>query len=898
MLYLHREVTDPSLMHYCERYLQELRHYHNSGIKWYVEVREGDDHTARLRLSQNHAHVLILPKDSMYFEFQTNGRPVETMPITATTPAPFDAHSAATIGVDVVAGAAGMRYSARVLDGAKDLDAGSHSLLGRPAQITLVDEPVACWEKKTLLYESFAPNHPHTGAWLRAFVNVSPNNQPYSFSVASGSESIWRGSLNPWMVRDIDFDVPFQYGEGKAKAKIGYIREGADWPRANGIQSVTSEVFGTRKFGIYGDAFGQFFVFPLNEIDVVDGYEQNIPQLVVKMIKPVMPAWVWTNEKKATQWWAEDGISSFVDWPDVDWKFNHDGTKACAVVFERSEAMFDADYFTGVTVSGFPIDEEEFDWYLANRTGVLWKNNARFSPAHSPTNYSVAPGVVEVVFSITLLGANPEDFAVSVTVNEIRRPTTSEYFTVLAGYCWHNIKAEDWTIENQHYEARAGDMVVLDFERYYSAGVAGEYTGLTSVSARSTNFLSLKNLSSERSGELRAFPAQFVLGTGNYGTEHILAPAESRPFFNWWWLADFDLPTLSFALLVDWSYVEERATSVPSPPHPSGTISLPYYISNPAMLVYTLNRFRETLFPETITPLAREQIEARQELSGRAVLDISLPYPWTYLPLNLVDSWAVNAGYASVRDCVFTGGPDPDVAVATLFTGGFDTYPAGRDIGPFYVTDPKLSWNAYGRSFVYHFAVSERSTFFAHPNGTWALHNTEYVFNKQGVGSTFTNLGYFADTFTPFRYQALEHVVFDRVHFELTSGGVAKTKDTTFRQLYNSAVGKLDPPNPGLLPVESADLRATFSKNTRDESGYITLFIGAQWGDKTGYFYDASYQKGDIPNPKNSDGMGLRLLNLYDLFYESPLLTGSAVDFSKAKVTRFSTCAAVAKVPT
>lgn len=799
-----------------------------------------------------------------YFEFLTSGKPVETV-TTVGTLIPFTAYKAAVVSVGVFEKSS----TASIAKGAKSENTIPNSPLGRPAQVGLTDEPVAYPGAKGLIYESFAPMSPHTGVWLRSWGDVNTWADPYDHA----AREPWadRGPVSPWTVRDIDFDIPFQSGVGKTKAKRAYLRGDADWPRANALYTATSAEFGSRQFAIYNDAFGQFWFFPTGSITAeLPSYAQNVDASVVKMVKPTLPDWCFVSALKAMEHWDAEGEKSLVDFPDTDWKFSHDGTKACAVVFERRAATRDT-YFDA-NVGATPLNSTRFNSFRDYYTGPLGKYGATFFPNYNVGRYSIAPGVVELRFAITLTGSEPSQYTVAVTVNEIRRPTTSEYFTVLAGYSWVDVKAPNWTAQNQNYEARKGDMVVLDLERHYK---------VTSISPGFSfgikpHFLSLKNLT--RATELRAFPA-----ARNIPALHgIETSAASRTYVQWYNLVDFDLQTLSFVLRIQFKADETRTV----PTLTTGTATETYTVYHFGLSVYTLNRFRETLYPETISDYARTELDARKQISGRDAIDDT----YTRLPLNLMDGWS-NPTYSGFRDWFmeqqFTKDFSPNATVPSnatlaLFEVGINPAIAPTTLrGPCYLTDPCFGWNSYAQVFFQINHLTEFSSFFVHPSGTWAVYDQQYVYNRTGTpNGPISDITITKNTFDTLDPLTFEHVIFDRVHF--------KNQDTTFRALYNKAVaagvaaGTLVA---NLQPIELTDLRATFAINSIVSSGVTAAMIRVDWGGKTGYYLEGSYMKyAGNTTLRFGNRLGWQVPNLGDYFFEDAAGNGRTNFFSATPI--------------
>ena len=98
----------------------------------------------------------------------------------------------------------------------------------------------------------------------------------------------------------------------------------------------------------------------------------------------------------------------------------------------------------------------------------------------------------------------------------------------------------------------------------------------------------------------------------------------------------------------------------------------------------------------------------------------------------------------------------------------------------------------------------------------------------------------------------IEHVIFDRVHFELRSNrAVLGKQDTTFLKLYNTAVQKgIDAKTleDGILVINSADLRATFGVDIyttgAPNPGVQWAQIKATWDGTTYWYQEPAIQGG------------------------------------------------------
>lgn len=814
-------------------------------------------------------YVRIRPMGG-YFEFMTSGKPVETF-VTTGTVIPFTGYKAAVVGVS--------NKVPRIGNGEKAEYTVPNSALGRPTQLGLIDEPVA-YASGRLIYEGFPPISPHTGAWLRSMVRMSWYDSVQFPSTQTGL--LDRGSFTPFAFRDVDFDIPFQIGAGKSPATRAYVRGDADWPRANGVQTVTHDTYGSRTFGIYNDAFGQFSFFPLSEITAPDGYNQNINPASVLLLKPTLPAWCFVSAKSAMDQFDDEGAAGMVIFPDYDWKFSHDGTKACAVVFERRAATFDSAYYA-VDQGPFPWDAGDFDTYVRTQTGALSKNNILFADGNATAayrnRYSVAPGVVELTFTITLTGPNPQDYSVEIGVAEIRRPTTSEKFTMLAGYSWVDVKATDFTEANQHYEARKGDMVTLDLEYYYR-----KYGEPTSDASRGP--ITLMSLRNHRLGEeIRAFPAQ-----QSYGIPEQDVPTSdaSRRAFDDVHLVDYDLPTLSFVFHVGKIFSDRRL--IPGSAYSPTDKNVNHYTEHIGLIVFTLNRYREALYPETITDFARGELGYRVETSGRALVDASTNQ---MLLLNELTDWtdAEFAGYRNYRQQGVSKSISPTPATPTAETEHRFAvrYNLADYRGLMTITDPCFGWNVYAYSLCSALHTTEMSSFFAHPDGSWALYDQQYVYNRHGVPTTWLFGSITANTYDNVDLTKFEHCIFDAVRLK-------NSPATTFRALYNRAVAKGVADGTlvaDLQPVELTDLRAVFSKHARVSGSATVAMIGITWGGLTGYYLEGSYATASaLASYPFGDQGGTLMLSLGDAFKAAADGTG-LVFFGNATPIKFSSAVLV-----
>ena len=143
-------------------------------------------------------------------------------------------------------------------------------------------------------------------------------------------------------------------------------------------------------------------------------------------------------------------------------------------------------------------------------------------------------------------------------------------------------------------------------------------------------------------------------------------------------------------------------------------------------------------------------------------------------------------------------------------------------------------------------AVDVNTTFFTHPNGSYAFWSDGWLYDRNGLpgdfvlgtgagGTSGTGQGsgsdYDHDTLAIYDAKLIEHVIFDRVHFEVRAKDQPSfTNNTSFTELYNKAVksGKaagtlLDAEN--LQELKLVDMRATFAREIGNDAGQEHEFL-------------------------------------------------------------------------
>lgn len=867
-----------------------IQQYRMGKRTWHHQFSIGvADVTIDLRGRSVHIRVL---GGTAYFEFETSGMPVMLQTLTQGDIVVENAYKAAVVSVDFGSGG----FKATILKGARQESTYNSSKIKRGHQVNLIDEPtittadpVKEGEKPpkpkirfpNLLLESWAPNHPYTGVYMRAY------------NRSNGLGHLQRGSLDVHGSRDIGYDVPWADGRQMNAIRFAYLQGGSDWPRASGKATIKHSTHGEREFAVYVDAFSNFFVFPTATIEPLhfpDPYEQNVDTKYVKWagVDVLFPDWVHRPTTQLRDEYAASGDTDIIGRVEIDWKLHPNCAKACAVVFERQSADYDQTYFDNSVDPDYPdkFTEADFIEWRDFHTGMGNRHRLHISDADRPQRYFIGTGLLEVELHIDLTGTALEDFTFSLSLTEVRRPTTSLYCTTLAGYVHYDLEGDEKTTPPT-YIASKGDFVVMDIERWYQD--RNDFTVNDEPQYGVLVIYSVKNLT--RGTELRAWSG------GRYGMR----------------LLDYDMPTLSFVFDPQ---VHERftRTGIPLRPGYSGPAFAfqEYMRDHPAAIIITFNKLRKILYPDIMEQEHRDQIEDYILHDPRAIIEseemyppLSVPYhgPFTLIPLNDMRTWYNDSGMADHRHAYFNGHYQPVTAPpGAPITANYWNYALYAYFQPdplVYVSTPRIGWYVYADEIMNMMYVSPRSTFFVHPNGTWAFFDIHTIYNKHGMYGE--PLEY--DTLRAFQEdpEALEHVIHDYVHLESKNGSV----NTSFIALYNKAVAdgiKNKTLTEEFQQVTKDDLRVVFTKQK------YTAPEGCQWLQLRvywypfflGHYYELSYVSGPTNAGWYPDVNGLRDLTMGAPMYPDPNYGTSSSggtmvipSWNNTPVT-FSTCTMVA----
>jgi len=607
----HFRVSDPSVVPWVPVCKRRVLAIYNSGVRWYDRFEDWGLFIVQMRINNEEVYVNLIGKGEAYFEFQTSGFPIDIQSVTVSGE-PLPIYLTGVVGVSISKGVA----TAKLLGGKRTLLTGEVSRIGHENQINLLDEPVRYYSATVntkasqhyprMVYETYSPTGSQTGVHYHDYHAFFQTLTVHTF-LGSPTSHFMRDRLADTEWSDnTNFDpIRFASLEGTA----------ADWPRRAGIQLVTSKSYGTREFAVSVDAFDQVSVFPVSaigprDIDLVNMIALlNVDSASIKMERVPFPAWVYAKTERFKDWYevhkggTGEEAAGLYEFPEYDWRFHPDGTKMCTVVHERELATFNSAYFapyeTDITTQGpgtYWPDQTSFDLMNAVTMGVTSLHAGMLTPGDP--YYMSAPGILEVSIDIVLTGPNPEDFTLDLTATEVRRPTTSQYCSMAAGYCWYDIKATTYTDETPVFDARRGDLCTLDVECY----------GRLSDS-KAADLYSLKNIT--QATEIRTFGASSTYTAGS-----IFSGIPS--------LVAFKFETLSFVF----KYRNEVKTTDTYPKR-----EMFFGVS-----VYVLNRYKHTFFPTTMPEAQQTAILSKVDVDMRAAMVAEFG-SLTLMPLNDLADW-------------------------------------------------------------------------------------------------------------------------------------------------------------------------------------------------------------------------------------------------------------------
>jgi hypothetical protein len=873
---------------------------------YFSQTFKVDDATINVRHEGRIHYIKITIDGGFYFEFATSGKPRVNLP-QQQSGIFFSYYHPLIIATNVTVSNGSIVTKPFV----RNNERGQHSAVGLITQAQLINSTIRhVQESKQLrikykypetVYSSFAAGHSYTGIGLR-----TAGYRIFYFSFMNNV-----GAHAAHIARDIAYDQTYGYSIRINPMQIAYVFDQADWPRESGRQVVESEQYGSRAFGIIIDAFGKFHIYPTASITALTSFSQNIVADHIRHLQPDLPAWCFAPALFAKDYTAGDPVLEhwLIDQPDIDWKFDHLGTYACAIFYGRSPFDNDPAYWAVNANTDQPWTPAKFDVLKS----VLGDNSVedisgnRSDSGYNTQRYFVGAGIIEVRIVITITGAEVNQYTAELQVHEVRDPNTATYAAMLVGYSH---------IDSTAKNVAAGDMICVDIEHYSLPN--------NQAALERRQILSMKNLT--KNEEIFTCLACPVLAV--------------------------DLSMMALALRLENRQLFVK-TMTPLRTGPAEAID--WAIDQFAVWIIHTAASKGIIYPNTMVQAERDLLYDLTLVNGRLYMDAeSFANPlYELVPLaHPGDGWATSEyvdfreywGYDSHYwynepwvifdpDYTFYGSAYPTQGYVKYkippgpytYTGDFATTPYRvlamvdtRNQGADHLMlcdNPRWGWHCYAgiAQEFNHCAVS--TTFYAHPNGSYAFWCDSLIYNAQGVpnGATISSTSIKAlrsNALSIFDVTKLEHCIFDRVHLEVKKEvGTAATLDTTFLDLYNRAVQKgLDDQTleAGIETMQKSDMQGVFEKvnaQYTDIIGYVWEIIDLKftWNGKEWYMPDPAMRGEYIPigEPVTVFGpqAGGRLvgLNLMMYWHEQPydqvggntLTSPSFVDLTNFNAAQF-----------
>lgn len=859
-------LSDPSLGVFCADARTRARRAYLSGTRAWHHHYSIDIADVTIDLKGRSVFIRILPADNFVFEFVTSAKPIVDLIVIDRSTA-IGQYKACVVNVNVAAQHAGITIKSRIVNQRRQSDGENFSAIGRPQQVDLISESILYpfgkkafnrWRYPRAVLESFAASNGHVGVHHR---DTQVGENPLTTATGVVFPMPNPGPSKQHSIRDTGVDQPFGDNTATDQVRQAYITGVADFPRASAIQLATSALHGDREFGISVDAFGVFNIFPMEAIGSqpqISPGDQNVIETYIQRVTPAIPAWCYKATTKQSTWFTGPSPStatyeqSLIDDPEFDWRFNSVGSKATTIAYERSDFTFDAAYWA-VDASGTPLDSTMFD-SVRDVMGVTGRVGAdAMQPAYHPTRRFVAPGILEATVEITITGPELEDYIAAVNVATIRQPSTSPYCPMVVGYPWHDFLNADGTTL-----VAKDTLMAFDIERWGTGGSPP-------YAAQILDILVFRKVIGE-------------VNIKNWRAMPLLA---------------VDMTTLSFVTLVQELKYDRMATFPNKSGFGGGTTAVNMFdFSFGACVVHSME-IKEYLFPNTLpVEVQLRLVDSFSTMSGYAYKD-TLPGTWTFSPLNQpLDGWIDGDINLMRRWWGYFVGYKTFVAFPATYQATFDKVfglwgqEFGDDIHMLYCDNPRWGWSGYQSALCSHMYIEPLTTFYAHPNGTYAFYNDSWIYNLNGQ-PLMAGAAAPADVLPSFDTDGFEHVVFDSVHFEIRTPRGRFTKASSFTELYNKAVraGKAaETLEDGIEELQASDVRATFAKEVFTYPDppiagmqwlkLVATLNGATWrfeepGVQGGTYY------GGVVLPKTAGMVGINFLN--ERWQPDPTTPGSGV---------------------
>lgn len=864
-------MTEPKLGAVAENAKSRADKEFRRGIRNYSTNYRMGPATVKINVYGRNAMIHIGTEDVLAFEFATSGKPIKKVDAAFSTHMGVtESYDYVTVIVDAIKRDSSIQTSARISGLRRILYNEEHglpyeplSLINAGRQIQGLNEPryypfeednLGHLQTPTITGVAYDPPDSWEGALFRSTM-VPVSNWDWC-TPGNGAGGINHG-------KDVDYDSPWWISENAGAMQYAHFPiPDTDWPRAGGLQEIETQ-WGKRRFGVMIDSTDGITVFAVGALQVWSGDwdVSNIDSQYVRSLAPTYPSWAWrgsgqhAHEVVVPTYLAEGESAAIEEWrlklPQHKWSFNHDGTKACAVMFQHLPYENDTAFFAADADANTPWLQTYFDTYIKSMSDDWGGGFQRGNVAPS----FVAPGLVEVTINISVSGPDLDDFSAAATVTSVRAPLNMPYPTIVAGYAWMDFTCNGKSI-------RKGDMLTLDLLCYTRSQRKIDGTHELK-SADKTCLWVLRNITQDNSDVFT-----------------ILSDSKNYTLMR---LIDYDIRYVSFMFMSQWLRI-----------YPSGQ-----GVRHPAIVPIVHGRVQSLIFPETMEEENKQVLRNFVNLNGYDTIQNTRNPEYTFNSLNpdydlyseakvtgivnLREMWGYDWQNSDYDYYVF---PTIEDSAIYNYYGAYgmrfkhNSNPtleptwtaAGKEMmGVLYLIDshwramfickePKFGWNSYAYIVAEHLATNSWTTFTVHPGGTWALWTDIYMYDKNGLpyswnGFAYTN-AWTVGTLGAYDAALIEHWIIDRVHLEFqTDRKTTGEFDTTFLGEYNKAVRKArDNPDPDLRlkgdiqELTLPEMRATFTKTSMTKpflgpSAQMLSLYGNWFGDE-GWMYEPLVHNG------------------------------------------------------
>lgn len=296
---------------------------------------------------------------------------------------------------------------------------------------------------------------------------IKPCHQPDGFGVHQHWVSATTGHpSNPWIMsqwaaarpchnlhrqsgsdagRNSYVDIGYDYSSVLFRGNKGRdSAPDADFYQRAALLKVKSDSFGTRQFIVMVDAAHVFYCYPTSarEADYLDigsyaGIKTNVPDSKARSAPCPWPS--WANFEAWGRAAGTEPDPPLVERPQPIWRFSPDGQRAACITAHRDDSWADARYESTYLLP-YPLTGQE-----------RWKVREDY------------PGLVEVVFSVSLTGPDAEDFSFSASLGRTLYSKIDGKIPLDVGYA-----VRDMPLDVDVPDVRAGDLLALFYKHYMS----------------------------------------------------------------------------------------------------------------------------------------------------------------------------------------------------------------------------------------------------------------------------------------------------------------------------------------------------------------------------------------------------------------------------------------------